>query len=57
MTARCHREAAPAIARNVNAKARHHRQRDLNVRFGDQLAHHFNFHGLSGQRQRHQQAG
>jgi len=56
-TACIDRETAPAIALHHDSKARHHRQRDLDIRFGDQFAHHLDLHRTIQQRQSHQQAG
>ena len=57
--ARRDHKARPAFALNHDAKALQQVQRDLDIGFRDQLAQHFNDHGLifCGQWQRHQQSG
>ena len=55
--ARPDRETLPALTLDDNAKARHRRQRDLDVGLGNQIPDHVDRNRLAGQRQRHQKAG
>jgi hypothetical protein len=52
-----HHEALPSLPFNLHSEARHHRQGDLDIGFGDQLPHHLHTHGTPQQGKRHQQAG
>ena len=50
-------KALPSLARDVYAEARHDRQRDIDIRPGNQFPDHFDRRFDTGQRQRHQQSG
>ena len=48
-------ETLPILAFNLDAKARHHRQSDLDIWLGNQFSNHLDLDRLASQRQRHQQ--
>ena len=52
-----HDKALPSLAHDLNAEARHDRQRNFDIRPGNQFTDHFDRRFDTGQRQRHQQSG